>query len=98
MDRKLLERVIKRLEDKEMVDREFMDADDIGALEYEIAELKKLLPTDGKKLYDVTVKYVETYEIILEAECQKEAEELACCLYRNGELLLKSQRTYAEAK
>lgn len=45
MDRALLERVIKRLKEKEMIDREYMDADDRGALEYEITELEKLLPT-----------------------------------------------------
>ena len=44
MDRKLLERVIKRLEEKELIDREYMDADDRGALEYEIVEMRKLLP------------------------------------------------------
>ena len=98
MDKNLLERVIKRLEEKDLVDHEVMDADDLGALRSDITELKKLLPNDGKKLYKTTVKYIETYEIYLDASCEKEAEELARCLYRSGELLLKSQILYAEAE
>lgn len=98
MDRILLEKTIKRLEEKELVDHEVMEPADLEDLRNNIAELKKLLPNDNKKLYKTTVKYIETYEIYLDAGCEKEAEEIARCLYRNGELLLKSQVLCAEAE
>ena len=55
MDKQLLERIIKRLKEKEMIDREYMDADDRGALEYEIAECEKLLASYEQKTYNVVI-------------------------------------------
>ena len=55
MDKYLLERIIKRLKEKEMIDREYMDADDRGALEYEIAECEKLLASYEENTHTVVI-------------------------------------------
>ena len=86
MDRNLLERVIKRLEEKDLVDHEVMDADDLGALRYEIAELKKLRENDELSKYNVTVKYIEVFKPTVCANSTQHAKDLACHLFTCGEL------------
>lgn len=55
MDKQLLERILKRLKEKEMIDREYMDADDRGALEHEITECEKLLASYEENTHTVVI-------------------------------------------
>lgn len=51
MNKQLLERTIKRLEEKLMIDKEYMEADDVEQLLNDIDSLKSMLPTEKHELY-----------------------------------------------
>lgn len=50
MNLELLKKTIQRLEDKLLVDRDVMEADDVEDLLENIAALKKMLPTENSEL------------------------------------------------
>lgn len=52
MDRNLLERVIKRLEEKDLIDHEVMEAAELESLRSDIAALKRFRTHDS---YTVTI-------------------------------------------
>lgn len=86
MDRTLLEKTIKRLEEKELVDHEVMEPADLEDLRNNIAELKKFVPNNTPTEYDVTVRYIEVFKTTIRANNPQHAQDLACSLFINGDL------------
>lgn len=89
MNNELLKKTIKRLEDELMINRDVMDADDVEDLMDNIAQLQKYICSDKPVLYKISAKLIEYHESCTEATSQREAEEIARCLYNNDELELK---------
>lgn len=95
MNKQLLEKTIKRLEEKLLVDRDVMDAADIEDLQDNIDALKKMLPTERTEIFGCYCKPQDITFVMKASYIGNDLHTEECVGWYHGEPTDKDNETFS---